>query len=151
MRLENGMRFDHCLGLQSRDESGEVFDANVLDCDDKPLSAGESIGVAGRAYRYIGDDSLGNSIFSPLEPFPEFERVERRYKDLFVVLELYPKKNGHFYVLPYVQSDETSSGTYTRRVFGFAGEFETREAAEEAGFEAGQEEIDEYYFLRIGV
>lgn len=145
MRLENGMRFDRCIGLQDRGDDGEVFDANVLTCHDKPLSVGESILVGGRPNRYDGDDSLGNSIFTPLEPFPEFQRIEKPYKDLFVVLELYPKKNGHFYVLPYVQSGETSSGTYTRRVFGFAGEYETREAAERAGFEAGQREIDSVY------
>jgi len=151
MRLENGMRFDHCIGLQDRDGmDGKIFDADMLKCDDKPLGAGESIRVGGRAYRYDDDDNLGNSIFTPLEPFPEFERVEKPYKDLFVVLELYPRKNGHFYVLPYVQSGETSGGTYTRRTFGFAGEYETRETAEHAGFEAGKEEIDEYYSLRIG-
>ncbi len=84
MRQENGMRFDRCTSLQDRDAvSGEVFDANVLTCHDKPLNAGEIIrvGVAGRSYRYDGDDSLGNSIFTPLEPFPEFERVEKPYKD----------------------------------------------------------------------
>jgi hypothetical protein len=149
MRLENGMRFDHCIGLQDRGDDGKVFDANTLRCHDKPLSVGGNILVGGRPNRYDGDDNLGNSHFTALEPFPEFERVEKPYKDLFIVLEIYPKRNGHFYVLPYVQSGETP-GTYTRRAFGFAGEFETREAAERAGFEAGQEEIDEYYFLRIG-
>jgi hypothetical protein len=143
VRLENGMRFDHCIGLQDRNGmDGTIFDADGLKCDDKPLSVGESIRVGGRAYQYVGDDNLGNSIFTALEPFPEFERIEKPYKDLFVVLELYPKKNGHFYVLPYVQSGETISGTYTRRTFGFAGDYETREAAEQAGFEAGKEEID---------
>jgi hypothetical protein len=150
MRLENGTRFDRCIGLQDRGDDGEVFDANVLTTHDKPLSVGESILVGGRPNRYDGDDSLGNSIFTPLEPFPEFQRIEKPYKDLFVVLELYPKKNGHFYVLPYVQNGETS-GTYTRRAFGFAGEYENREAAEQAGFEAGKQEIDEYYSLRIGM
>jgi hypothetical protein len=145
MRSENGMRFDRCVGLQDRGDDGEVFDANVLTCDDKPLSAGESILVGGRPNRYDGDDSLGNSIFTALEPFPEFERVEKPYKDSFIVLELYPKRNGRVYVLPYVQSGETSSGTFNRRVFGFAGEFETREAAEQAGMEAGQKEIDAYH------
>jgi hypothetical protein len=150
MRLENGMRFDHCLGLQDRDAlDGKLFDANVLTCHDKLLSSGENIRVGGRAYRYDGDDNLGNSHFTPLEPFPEFETVERAHKDLFIVLEIYPMKNGHFYVWPYVQSGETS-GSYTRRAFGFAGEFENREAAEQAGFEAGENEIDEYYSLKIG-
>jgi hypothetical protein len=52
MRSESGMRFDHCIGLQERDGlNGTVFDANVLTCDDKPLGAGESILVGGRAYR----------------------------------------------------------------------------------------------------
>jgi hypothetical protein len=150
MRLENGMRFDHCIGLQDRDSlDGKIFDANVLTGHDKPLSSGENIKVGGRAYRYDGDDNLGNSHFTALEPFPEFERIERAYKDLFIVLEIYPMENGHFYVLPYVQSGETS-GTYTRRAFGFAGEFDTRDAAEQAGFEAGEEEIDEFSSLRVG-
>ena len=106
MRLENGMRFDHCIGLRDRDAlDGKVFDANVLTCHDKPLNSGENIRAGGRAYRYDGDDSLGNSLFTALEPFPEFETVERLYKDnLFVVLEIYPMKNGHFYIWPYVQS-----------------------------------------------
>jgi hypothetical protein len=151
MRSKDGMRFDKCIGMQDRGDDGSVFVASVLKCDEKPLNAGESILVGGRPNRYDGDDSLGNSIFTPLEPFPNFERVETPYKDLFIVLELYPKKNGHFYVLPYVQSGETSSGTFNRRVFGFAGEFDTREAAEQAGLQAGQKEIDEYYSLRIGM
>src|SRR5580704_13227663 len=51
MRLESGMRFDQCIGLQDRDAlDGRVFDANVLTCHDKPLSAGENIRVGGRAY-----------------------------------------------------------------------------------------------------
>jgi hypothetical protein len=146
MRLENGMRFDRCIGLQDKDDDGKVFDGNVLTCHDKPLSSGESIRVADRAYRYDGDDSLGNSIFTGMEPFPQFETLEKRYKnDLFVVLELYPMKNGHCYVRPYVQSGSTSSDHYTRRGFGFAGEFETREAAERAGTEAAQREIDVQY------
>ena len=145
MRLENGMRFDHCIGLQDKDSlNGKIFDANVLTCRDKPLSSGENIRVGGRAYRYDGDDNLGNSHFTALEPFPEFEVVERAYKDLFIVLEIYPMKNGRFYVWPYVQSGETSDN-FTRRAFRFAGEFETREAAEQAGFEAGQQEIDSVY------
>ncbi|SRR6266853_1640722 len=85
MRQENGMCFDRCTGLQDRDAvSGEVFDANVLTCHDKPLNAGEIIrvGVTGRSYRYDGDDSVGNSIFTPLEPFPEFERVEKPWRPL---------------------------------------------------------------------
>ncbi len=149
MRLENGMRFDHCIGLQDRDGlDGKIFDANVLTCHDKPLSSGESIRVGGRAYRYDGDDSLGNSIFTALEPFPEFETIEKPYKDnLLVVLEIYPMKNGHFYVWPHVQNGATSSDHYTRRAFRFAGEFETRQAAEQAGLEAGQREIDAYYSL----
>ena len=88
MRLENGMRFDRCIGLQDRDGmDGRVFDADVLTCHHRPLSVGENIGVGGRAYRYDGDNSLGNSIFTPLEPFPDFESVEKPYKDLFIVLE----------------------------------------------------------------
>jgi hypothetical protein len=148
MRQENGMRFDRCIGLQDRDAvDGRVFDADVLTCHDKPLNAGESIrvGVGGRTYRYDGDDSLGNSIFTPLEPFPEFERVEKPYKDnLFVVLEVYPMKNGHFYVWPYVQSGEISDD-YTRQHFQFAGEFQTREEAIEAGWAAGKERLDTLY------
>src|ERR1700730_2460508 len=82
MRSENGMRFDQCVGLRDRDAlDGKVFDANALTCHDKPLSAGENIRVGGRAYRYDGDDSLGNSQFTALEPFPEFETVEKPYKD----------------------------------------------------------------------
>lgn len=148
MRLENGMRFDRCLGLQDRDGmDGKVFDASGLICHDgRPLSVGENITLSGRAYQYAGDDSLGNSVFIPLEPFPEFELVEKRYKDLFVVLEIYMMKNGHFYVWPYVQSGSTSSGSYTRRAFSFIGEFETSEAAKQAGFEAGEKEIDDFYF-----
>lgn len=146
MRLENGIRFNRCLGLQDRDVlDGKIFNANVLVCHDKPLSNGENIRVGDRAYRYEGDDSLGNSIFTALEPFPEFEMVEKSYKDLFIVLEIYPMKNGHFYVRPYVQSDE-SCGDHTRRGFPFAGDFESREAAVQAGFEAGRREIDVHYF-----
>jgi hypothetical protein len=151
MRLDNGMRFDRCIGLQDRSYlDGAIFDANVLNCHDKPLRSGECIRVGGRANLYEGDDSLGNSHFSPLEPFPEFERIEKPYKDLFIVLEIYPMKNGHFYVWPYVQNHPTSSGNYTRRAFGLAREFETREAAEQAGWQAGEKEIDEYYSPRIG-
>jgi hypothetical protein len=147
MRLEKGMRFDHCIGLQDRDSfDGRVFDANVLECHDKPLSPGESVRVGGRAYRYDGDDSLGNSHFTPSEPFPEFETVEKPYKDnLSVVLEVYPMKNGHFYIWPYVQSGATSSGTFTRRLFPFKGEFENREAAIQAGWAAGKVWIDRLY------
>jgi len=147
MRLENGMRFDHCIGLQDRDAlDGKVFDADVLTCHDKPLSSGDSIRVSGRAYRYDGDDNLGNSHFTAMEPFPEFEMVEMPYKDnLFVVLEVYPMKNGHFYIWPYVQSGATSSDHYTRQRFPFKGEFRTREAAIEAGWTAGKERIDTLY------
>ena len=46
MRLENGMRFDRCIGLQDRDGmDGRVFDADVLTCHDRPLSAGDEISV----------------------------------------------------------------------------------------------------------
>ena len=146
MRQENGMRFDRCVGLQDKDLlDGKVFDANVLTCHDKPLRAGENISVRGRAYRYVGDDSLGNSIFTALEPFPEFEVVETAYEGFFIVLEVYPMKNGHFYIWPYVQSGETSSGTYTREGFQFEGEFVTREAAIEAGLAAGKDRIDTLY------
>ena len=151
MRLEDGMRFDQCIGLQDRDAlDGKVFDGNLLKCHDEPLSSGKSIMVGGRAYRYEGDDNLGNSIFTALEPFPEFERIERPIKDnLFVVLEIYPMKNGHFYVWPYVQYGSSSSGHYSRRAFRFTGEFETRDAAMQAGFEAGQKEIDVHYSWTI--
>ena len=145
MRLDNGMHFDRCIGLQDRDGlDGKIFDANELSCHDNPMCSGENIRVGDRAYRYEGDDSLGNSIFTALEPFPEFETVERTYKDLFIVLEIYPMKNGHFYVRPYVQSGETGDN-FTRRGFPFAGEFDSREAAVQAGFEAGQKEIDAHY------
>src|SRR5260221_7939067 len=149
MLLENGMRFDQCVGLQDRDAlNGKVFDANVLNCHDRSLSSGESIRVGGRAYRYDGDDSLGNSHFTAQEPFPQFETVEKPYKDnLFVVLEIYPMKNGRFYVWPYVQSGSTTSDHYTREGFQFKGEFETREAAIEAGWMAGKERIDTVYSL----
>ena len=147
MRLENGMRFDRCIGLQDRDAlDGKIFSANVLDCHEKPLTIGESIRVGDRAYRYEGDDNLGNSIFTALEPFPQFETVEQSYKELFIVLEIYPMKNEHFYVRPYVQSGETGDD-YTRRGFPFAGEFESRDAAVRAGFEAGRKEINTHYFL----
>ncbi|HEY1422764.1 MAG TPA: hypothetical protein VGF20_04875 [Candidatus Acidoferrum sp.] len=146
MRLEKGMRFDRCIGLQDRDLGGKVFDANVLTCHDGPLSAGESIRVGNRAYRYNGDDNLGNSHFAALEPFPEPETVEKQYKNnLSVVLEIYSMKNGHFYVWPYVQSAAMSSDHYTRQGFQFDGEFETREAAVEAGWVAGKERIDTLY------
>jgi|SRR5208283_1345793 len=147
MRLENGMRFDHCIGLQDRDSlDGQVFDADVLICHDKPLSSGESIRVGGRAYRYDGDDNLSNSHFTALEPIPEFETVEKLYKDnLFVVLEIYPMKNGHFYVWPYVQNGATSSDHFTRWGFLFKGEFESRDAAMEAGWAAGKERVDTLY------
>src|SRR5260370_35632159 len=112
MRFDNGMRFDPCVGLQDRDSlNGEIFDANVLTCHDRPLSSGENIRVGGRAYRYDGDDNLGNSHFTALEPFPEFEAVEKAYKDLFIVLEIYPMKNRHFYGWPYSQGGETSGTT----------------------------------------
>ena len=145
MRRKDGMHFDQCIGLQEKSEDGKVFDANTLDCHDKALSAGEDILVGNRPYRYQGDDNLGNSLFIPLAPFPECETVERPYKGLFVVLEVYLMKNGHFYVWPYIQSGETSSGGYTRQYFQFAGEFETREAAIEAGFAAGKKRIDTVY------
>jgi len=147
MRFDNGMRFDQCVGLQDRDAlDGKVFDGNLLTCHDKPLNSGESIRVGGRPYRYDGDDNLGNSHFTPLEPFPEFETVEKPYKhNLFVVLEIYPMKNGHYYVWPYVQNGASSSDHFARRAFSFTGEFETRAAAIEAGFEAGQKEIDTHY------
>jgi hypothetical protein len=37
------------------------------------------------------------------------------------------------------------SDNYTRHAFRFAGEFDTREAAEQAGFEAGRAEIAAHY------
>lgn len=147
MRLEDGMRFDQCIGLQDRSSyDGKVFDANGLYCHDKPLSSGGNIIVGGRAYRYDGDDNLGNSHFTALEPFPEFETVEKSYKgNLFIVLEIYPMKNGHFYVWPYVQSGATSSGQFTRERFQLNGEFETREAAIDAAWATGKERIDTLY------
>ncbi len=92
MRLDNGMRFDQCIGLHDRDAlDGKVFDVNALTCHDKPLSSRENIRVGGRAYRYDGDDNLGNSHFTALEPFPEFETVEKSYKDnLFVGWKFIP-------------------------------------------------------------
>jgi hypothetical protein len=147
MRLENGMKFDNCVGLQDRAaDSGVVFDANGFECHDRPLSSGESIDVSGRTYRYVGDDNLGNSIFTALEPWPEFEIVEMHYKEnLFIALEVYLMKNGKFYVWPYVQTGATSSDTRVRQYFRFHGEFETREAAIEAGWAAGKERIDTLY------
>jgi hypothetical protein len=146
MRLDDGMRFDRCVGLQDRNIDGHVFDADELKCDDKPLSSGECISVRGRAYRYIGDNSLKNSIFIPLEPFPVPEMVEKPYGDnIFAVLELYPMGNGHFYVWPYVQNGATSSDHFTRQGFPFKGEFQNRDAAIEAGWEACKERIETLY------
>ncbi len=145
MRHKGGMRFDHCIGLQDKSEDGKVFDANTLECHDKPLNAGEDILVGNRPYRYRGDDSPGNSIFIPLAPFPECEIVERGYDALFIVLEIYTMKNGHFYVWPYVQIGSTESGRYTRQGFQFKGDFETREAAIEAALAAGKQRIDTLY------
>lgn len=147
MRREDGMHFDRCLGLQDKGDDGKIFDANTLDCHDKPLSPGEDILVGNRPYRYRGDDNLGNSIFIPLAPFPDCERVEREYHGLFIALEIYTMKNGHFYVWPYVQSCATESDSYTRQSFSLKGEFETREAAIEAGLAAGRERIDTVYFV----
>lgn len=147
MRSENGMHFDNCVGLQDKSSiDGSIFTANVLTCHDKALNPGESILVGGRAYRYHGDDNLGYSHFTALEPFPEPEIVERLYRDnLFVVLEIYSMRNGHFYVWPYIQSGSSSSGNYTRQAFRFKGEFETREAAVEAGWTASKEHLDTLY------
>jgi hypothetical protein len=143
MRATDGMRFDSCIGLLAKGDDGKVFDADGLTCYDKPLSPREQILVSGRRYLYLGDDSIGNSIFVPQEPFPEPETIELAYKDnLFVVLEIYAMKNGHFYAWPYVQSGATSSNNYTRQYFRFEGEFETREAAVEAAWVAGKERID---------
>src|SRR5260370_38338799 len=126
MRMENGMRFDHCVGLQDRDPmDGKVFDAKNLTCHDKPLSSRESISVGGRAYRYDGDDNFGNSVFTALEPFPEPETVEKAYKgNLFVGLEIYPMKNGNFYVWPYVQTGATSSDSSSVQPFPLKGNTE---------------------------
>ena len=146
MGSNDGMHFDRCLGLQSKGEDGNVFDANTLDCRDKPLNAGESILVSNRPYLYRGDDNGGNSIFVPLESFPQPEVIERIYKDnLVVVLEIYTTRKGRFYVWPYVQMGLTSSGNYTRQVFQFDGVFHTREAAIEAAWAAGNERIDALY------
>jgi hypothetical protein len=141
------MLFNNCIGLQDRDAlNGEVFDANVLTCMDEPLNAGESIVVGGRVYRYDGDDNLGGSRFTALQPFPEFETVERHFRDnLFVVLEVYRRKNGTFGIWPYVQMGSTSSDSVVREHFGFLGEFTTREAAVEAGWAAGRERIKGFY------
>ena len=55
MRLENGMHFDSCIGLQDRDAlDGKIFSANVLNCREKPLTAGESIRVGDRALSLRG-------------------------------------------------------------------------------------------------
>jgi hypothetical protein len=145
MRHKDGTRFDHCIGLQDKGEDGRIFDANTLDCHDKSLSPGEDILVGNRPYRYRGDDNLGNSIFIPLEPFPECETVECECNGFSTVLEIYRMKNGHFYVWPYVQSGSTDSGSYSRQAFAFKGEFETREAAIEAGLAAGKERINTLY------
>ena len=145
MRLEGGWKFVNCVGLEAKGDDGKVFRANTLDCRDKPLNAGESILVSGRPYLYRGDDNLGNSIFVPLEPFPEPERIEQPYKNFFIALEIYTMKNGHFYVWPYVQRGETSSGNFARQHFQFKGEFETRQAAIAAAFAAGKDQIDELY------
>jgi len=116
-------------------------------CKSRTEIARAALGVqCFRAYRYEGDDSLGNSIFTALEAFPVPETVERPYHDnLFVVLEIYLMKNGHFYIWPYVQSGATSDDCYTRQSFPFAGEFETRDEAIAAGWAAGKEVIDSVY------
>jgi len=147
MRSQNGMRFDKSVGLQDKSiDDGTIFSADVLMCHDKPLNPGESILVGGRAYRYDGDDNLGNSRFMALEPFPEPEIVERLYRDnFFVVLEIYSMRNGHFYVWPYLQSGSSSSGNYTRQAFPCKGEFDTREDAIAAASEVVKERIDPLY------
>ena len=90
--------------------------------------------------------SLSGEIFTALEQFPPCEIVEQEYKDnLYVVLEVYRMKNGHFRIWPYVQTGATSSDHYTREAFQFGGEFETRESAIEAGWAAGKERIDTLY------
>jgi|ERR1700723_1519744 len=147
MRSEDGMRFDRCIGLQDRDSvNGKIFDANVLDCEDRPLNVGDSIMVCGRAHRYDGDDNLGGSHFTAMEPFPEFETIEKQFKEnLFVVSEVYRMKNGIFGIWTYVQSGETSSDNSTRQRIELTGEFATRETAIEAGWAAGGERISTFY------
>jgi hypothetical protein len=54
-------------------------------------------------------------------------------------------RNGHFYIWPYVQSGATLSDHHARQGFQFKGEFDTREAAIEAGWVAGKERIDTLY------
>lgn len=55
VRLENGMHFDSCIGLQDRDAlDGKIFSANVLNCREKPLTPGGSIRVGDRALSLRG-------------------------------------------------------------------------------------------------
>jgi len=138
MRLENGMRFDRCIGLQDRDGmDGRVFDADVLTCHHRPLSVertsaweGGRIGTTATTASELHLHAAG--------AVPRFrERRETLQRSLHRAGTL-SKRNGHYYVLPYVQSGETS-GAYTRRAFGFAGEYENRKAAEQAGLEAGKQ------------
>jgi len=66
MRLENGMRFDHCIGLQDRDAlDGKVFDGNVLVCHDKPLNSGESIKRDLRFLASVPPCFLASWLYSP--------------------------------------------------------------------------------------
>jgi hypothetical protein len=63
-------RRDRCICHQDANDVGKVFDANSLTCYDKLLKIGEGIKVAGRAHRYDGADSLGNSIFTATAQVP---------------------------------------------------------------------------------
>lgn len=147
MRLDNGMRFENCMGLKARDgANGSVFDVDTYVCHDKPLHVGDylqSFGVG--IFQYRGENNIGNSVFVQAGQSSECETVERAYKDRFVVLEVYLMMNGRYKVLPYVQSNATSSGSFVREGFQFAGEFDTAEAAAEAGWAAGKERTNTLY------
>jgi hypothetical protein len=53
--------------------------------------------------------ALSHSTFTALEPWPEFETIEKRYRDnLYIVLELYPRQNGTYLVRPRHHCERTS-------------------------------------------
>ena len=75
--LDRGLRL--CSGRHRQKAIAVLCSpAEPITCNDKPLSSGESLRVAGRAYRYNGDDNLGDSFFTAAEPFPKFETMEMR-------------------------------------------------------------------------
>jgi hypothetical protein len=155
MRMNDGTRLENCIGLQARNQvTGEIFDANTYECKDNPVNPGDDVYVDERLYRYVGEDSLGRSIFQALAPFPSCELIEREYKDGFaVVLEIYRTSDGSryergkFYIWPYVQ--RTGANNLSRERYPFFGLFDDRDAAIEAAWEAGKKRIDDLYIGMI--